>query len=93
MAKNLPIESVAADKGNKIFTGVGPHTINCRAIVCRVQDTVIASATDMTNVAITMTDHMPAGTKLNAGELFVFPVKVKTITLTNATDSITIIKE
>jgi len=89
--KNLPIENIAAQKGMKIFTGVGPHTINAYTIVCRVQDTVIASATNPADAAITMTNHMPTGTKLNLAEMFVFSEKVKTITLTNATDSIAVV--
>ena len=92
MQKNLPIENISAQNGMKIFTGIGPHTINAFTIICRVQDTVIASATKPDNSGITLANHMPAGTKLNTSELFVFSEKVKTITLTNATDSISIIK-
>lgn len=90
---NLPIEQIAASNGTKIFTGVGPHTINAYCIVCRVQDTVIASATNPADGAVTLTNHMPEGTKLNLGEVFVFSEKIKTITLTNVTDSITVIKD
>lgn len=93
MPKNQPTERMSAQKGMKIFTGTGPHTVNAYCFVSRVQDTVIASATNQTDGAITLTNYMPSGTKLNAGEVFTFDILVKTITLTNATDSISIIKE
>lgn len=89
MGKNAPLATIAGANGTKIFTGVGPHTVNAYTFVCRVQDTVIASAKTTGDVAITLTNHMPAGTKLNVNEFFSFPLFVKTITLTNAIDSIT----
>ena len=87
---------MASDKGELVLTGAGPHTgFKTRALVCRVADTVIAALT-VNGAAVTtgITKYQPAGTTLYQGELVCFADSevITSITLTNATDSVRIIK-
>lgn len=87
---------IAGADGSKVLTGVGPHTgFKTRAIVCRVADTVIAALV-VNGAAVTtgITAYQPSGTKLYQGELVTFSKTevLTSITLTNATDSVRIIK-
>lgn len=82
--------------GDLVVTGVGPHTgFKTRAFVCRAADTVI-SALVVNDAAVTtgITKYQPAGTTLYQGELVCFAESevITSITLTNATDSVRIIK-
>lgn len=89
--KRTPIEKIAGENGTLICTGVGPHTVDTRMIQNRTDDTVIAAMT-IDGVAATCTDYFPTGTKLYKSEILTFAGRVTSITLTNATDSITVIK-
>ena len=87
---------IAGAKGDLVITGVGPHTgFKTRAFICRVNDTVVAALT-VNGAAVTtgITKYQPAGTKLYQGELVTFDKSevITSITLTNATDSLRIIK-
>jgi hypothetical protein len=90
------IGQIAAAYGDLVVTGVGPHTgFKTRMVVCRVADTVIAGLTVNGGAVTTgITKYQPSGTKLYQGELVNFSETevITSITLTNATDSLRIIK-
>jgi hypothetical protein len=90
------LQQISAKKGTRILTGAGPHTgFSTRMIVCRVAGTIIAGYTESGNVqTLSATSDYPANTALEyPGEIFTFAGEVTSITLTAATDSITIVKQ
>lgn len=81
----------------QIFTGVGPHTIALgmrgAAITVRVTGTIIAAITAQDPAAAAATAYVPTGwigTVLFQGEHLVSRRPIVTITLTAATDSISV---
>ena len=90
------IGQIAGAYGDLVLTGVGPHTgFKTRCIVNRIADTVIAALTVNASAVTTgITKYQPVGTKLYQGELVCFAESevVTSITLTNATDSVRVIK-
>lgn len=87
-------ERLTGAKGTKILTGVGPHTgISTQALFCRVAGTIIAGYTEAGHaITLTASTDVPTSTSLEQFEMITFAGEVTSITLTAATDSITIIK-